>query len=232
MAENQQLDEKQVAETSAPNRFGADMYQQRQKLYDEISKRRRARKNINRRSVFIGSVPASNRLSTVHPLDFGQTEQITEPAPVLAGSDKFGSVYLEKDDPVTWYPSNNPTQPKEKDIGHEKRPDTYPTERMEYEMYRSDQGPRKGSVSSGSLSGRPTRQGRPDVTGQSRRVRSKVNRWSTVYHNFSADQLNNVETYSNQDGDSHTPLLTNETREMDNEEEDEKQQVVEEKDGR
>ncbi|KAI8876986.1 hypothetical protein K501DRAFT_278894 [Backusella circina FSU 941] len=230
MTEKQLLEQSLIAGSSAPNSFASDMYQQRQKLYDEISKRRRARKNINRRSVYIGSVPASNRLSTIHPLDFSQTEQIAEPAPTLAGSDKFHSVYMEKDDPATWYPENDPTPQKEKDVEREKRLEAFSTERMEYEMYRSDQESRKGSVSSGSLSGRPTRKDRPEITGQSRRIRPKVNRWSTVYHNFSADQLNNIEKDTNQDGgDSHTPLLTDSTREMDKEEEEEEE---EENDGR
>lgn len=158
---------------SVDNELTANMYQQRQKLFDEIAKRKRARKNINRKSLVSNSgtgsgQQSSNRDSTlvVHPLDLAQDPEVYQPPPMPPPADV--------DENWSRYHDNLLREDQEA-IERQKRVDALSTERMEYEMYRS----------SASSSRKNSLQSEVVKKGASRRKRPNAARWSSFYSDTS-----------------------------------------------
>ncbi|RCH79245.1 hypothetical protein CU098_000206, partial [Rhizopus stolonifer] len=102
-----------------------EMYQQRQRLYEEINKRKKARKNLNRRSTLSNTSSEPN----LHPLDFPKRESYhPPPMPPQEGH-------------VSWnrYEGDEALQ-------RQKRFDSHTSERMEYELYKHEPRRRHSSV--------------------------------------------------------------------------------------
>lgn len=150
--------------------FSATMHQQRQKLFDEIAKRKRAKKSLNRRS--LTNNDASNRNSViVHPLDLAQDPEAYQPPPMppVDGSESWNRY----DDPQL--------NEDQEAIDRQKRVDALSAERLEYEMYRSAPSSRKNSIHTLT-----------EVIKQdaSRRKRPKSARWSTCFSETSTSTVN------------------------------------------
>jgi hypothetical protein len=150
---------------SGNQELSATMYQQRQKLFDEIAKRKRARKNLNRKSLNTNS----NRNSTivVHPLDLAQDPEVYQPPPMPSS---------EEHD--VWNRYEGPTLNEDQEaLDRQRRVDALSAERLEYEMYRNE--PSSSSTSSvHDLSEVVQRDA-------SRRKRPKSARWSVSYSDTS-----------------------------------------------
>ncbi|KAG0760149.1 hypothetical protein G6F57_008669 [Rhizopus arrhizus] len=115
-------------EEKEPMDYG--MRQQRQKLYDEIEKRQRAKKNFNRKSVISNtssSEPAA--VSVVHPLDLTKGLGAYQIPPVPPNERR-----------ELWNRYEGTSIPEEdyRALQHQKRFDSHSSERMEYELYKSN----------------------------------------------------------------------------------------------
>lgn len=161
--------------------LSADMYQQRQRLFDEIAKRKKARKSLNRKS--IASNPNRNSVLVVHPLDLSQDpESYTPPPmpPVEPGRDETSwNRYNEEESAM---------REDEEAIERQKRLNALSAERMEYEMYRSDEASsttssviRKPNELDGDNDDEGHMDGDSSFTKVSHRKRPKSGRWSQVY---------------------------------------------------
>ncbi|KAL9549088.1 hypothetical protein MBANPS3_005378 [Mucor bainieri] len=160
--------------------LSADMYQQRQRLFDEIAKRKKARKSLNRKS--ITSNPSRNSVLVVHPLDLSQDpESYTPPPmpPVEPGKEETSwNRYNEEESTL---------REDEEAIERQKRLNALSAERMEYEMYRSDEV----SSTASSVVHKPNElddddddeltNGDASVVKKSHRKRPTSGRWSQVY---------------------------------------------------
>ncbi|KAI7877320.1 uncharacterized protein EV154DRAFT_406531, partial [Mucor mucedo] len=111
---------------SEDSELSANMHQQRQKLFDVIAKRKRARSSLNRRPT-IGN-PSEETVNVVHPLDLAQDLDDYEPPPMPPAEDTSES----------WNRYNDELLKEEQEaLERQKRVDSLSTERLEYEMYRS-----------------------------------------------------------------------------------------------
>lgn len=158
--------------------LSADMYQQRQRLFDEIAKRKKARKSLNRKS--ITSNPNRNSVLVVHPLDLSQDpESYTPPPmpPVEPGKEETSwNRYNEEESTL---------REDEEAIERQKRLNALSAERMEYEMYRSDEV----SSTASSVVHKPneleddddSNDGDAALVKKSHRKRPTSGRWSQVY---------------------------------------------------
>lgn len=168
--------------------FSATMHQQRQKLFDEIAKRKRARKNLNRRS--LTSTDGSSRNSViVHPLDLAQDPEAYQPPPMppVDGSESWNRY----DDPQL--------NEDQEAIDRQKRVDALSAERLEYEMYRSAPSSRKNSVHT------LTEVIKHDA---SRRKRPKSARWSTCFSETSNSTVNTRRLSSTYEDDEREELVS------------------------
>ncbi|CAO0800465.1 unnamed protein product [Mucor circinelloides] len=167
-------------DTETASVLSADMYQQRQRLFDEIAKRKKARKNLNRKSII--SNPNRNSVLVVHPLDLSQDPELYTPPPmppVEPGRDETSwNRYNEEGSTI---------REDEEALERQKRLNALSAERMEYEMYRSDEVSSTASSSihkSNELDGDDD-EGHTDddstFVKKSHRKRPKSGRWSQVY---------------------------------------------------
>ncbi|KAK4509439.1 uncharacterized protein ATC70_007791 [Mucor velutinosus] len=156
--------------------LSADMYQQRQRLFDEIAKRKKARKNLKRKS--ITSNPTRSSVLVVHPLDLSQDPEAYTPPPMPSAEpgkeEPSWNRYNEKESTI---------REDEEAIERQKRLNALSAERMEYEMYRSDEV----SSTSSSVVHKPHEldddddEGDAAVAKKSHRKRPTSGRWSQVY---------------------------------------------------
>ena len=146
--------------------LSANMYQQRQKLFDEIAKRKRARKSMNRKSIV--SNASRDTVPVVHPLDLAQDPEVYCPPP-MPPSDRSDS----------WNRYDDAKLKEDQEaIDRQKRVDALSTERLEYENYRSSEpSSRRSSVQDVS-----------EIVKReaTRRKRPKSSRWSTCYSDSSS----------------------------------------------
>ncbi|GAA5795041.1 hypothetical protein HPULCUR_000392 [Helicostylum pulchrum] len=150
--------------TSKPSdrEFSASMYQQRQKLFDEIAKRKRARTNLNRKS--IASNTSRDSVLVVHPLDLAQDPDVYRPPPMPPA-----------DTSESWNRYNDELLKEDQEaIERQKRVDALSTERLEYEMYRTS-GTQQQHIETTS---------EVIEMGASRRKRPSTSRWSVCYPNM------------------------------------------------
>lgn len=190
--------------------LSADMYQQRQRLFDEIAKRKKARKSLKRKSII--SNPSRNSVLVVHPLDLSQDPDSYTPPPMPPAEPQ-----KEEASWTRYNEDENAIREDEEALERQKRLNALSAERMEYEMYRSDE---VSSTASGSVhihDDDDEDEGDDAETAlvkKSHRKRPKSGRWSQVY----AD--NNV----------HKPLATlnqfNEEEEEEQEEDDKNEQLM------
>lgn len=146
----------------------ASMHQQRQKLYEEITKRKRAKKNLNRKS--IAQNPNRSSILVVHPLDLSRDPESYEPPAMPSPPEKDEKVNEEK----SWNRYESTIDEDEKDIEREKKLKALSSERMDYEAYCSNE---------------PNDEKKPLVTDDneqdekhvSHRKRPQSGRWSAVY---------------------------------------------------
>lgn len=143
------------------NELSANMYQQRQKLFDEIAKRKRARSSLNRRPT-IGN-PTDETIDVVHPLELAQDMEEYEPPPMPPAEDKSGSWNRYNDDLL---------REEQEALDRQRRVDSLSTERLEYEMYRSHNN---GSNSRENSISEVVRR------DASRRKRPSTARWSACF---------------------------------------------------
>lgn len=164
-------------EETAKNGISASMYQQRQRLFDEIAKRKKARKNLNRKPI-ASHHPNRNSALVIHPLDLSQDPEAYQP-PSLPSE--------QGDDEESWNRYNkvvNTLKEDEEAIARQKKLNALSAERMEYEMYRSDE---QGHLLKGEQSrdedddSYDTASETSSSGGTSHRKRPKSGRWSTVY---------------------------------------------------
>ncbi|KAI9340102.1 hypothetical protein BD770DRAFT_431438 [Pilaira anomala] len=107
--------------------LSAEMYQQRQKIYDAIAKRKRANSNLKRHSL----ASNSNRDSIlgIHPLDLSQDPEVYRPPPMPP---------VDTEATESWNRYNDGLLKEEQEaIERQKKVDALSTERLEYEMYRA-----------------------------------------------------------------------------------------------
>jgi hypothetical protein len=146
--------------------ISANMYRQRQRLFDEIAKRKRARRNMNRKSI-VGHYNRNSAL-VVHPLDLSQDTEPYQP-PSMPPSE-------QGDEEESWNRYNKVVHTLTEDeeaIERQRKLNVLSAERMEYEMYRSDERqPLKAEIQEDDDT---------SETGTSHRKRPKSGRWSTVY---------------------------------------------------
>ncbi|KAG2202980.1 hypothetical protein INT46_009097 [Mucor plumbeus] len=186
--------------------LSADMYQQRQRLFDEIAKRKKARKSFKRKS--ITSNPSRSSVLVVHPLDLSQDPESYTPPPMPPAE--------PQKEEASWNRYNedeSAIREDEEALERQKRLNALSAERMEYEMYRSDE---VSSTTSSSvyIHDEEDDDAETALVKTSHRKRPKSGRWSQVY----AD--NNV----------HKPLTTlnqsKEEEEEDQEEDNENEQLM------
>ncbi|KAI8087550.1 hypothetical protein BDF21DRAFT_461166 [Thamnidium elegans] len=143
--------------------LSASMYQQRQKLFDEIAKRKRARSNLNRKS--IASNTSRDSVLVVHPLDLAQDPDVYRPPPMPPA-----------DTSESWNRYNDELLKEDQEaIERQKKVDALSTERLEYEMYRTSGTQRQQQTETTS---------EVIEKGASRRKRPSTSRWSACYPNM------------------------------------------------
>lgn len=169
-------------ESTTNNGLTANMYQQRQRLFDEIAKRKRARENLDRKPAASNS--NRNSAMVVHPLDLSQDpgsyQPLSSPPPEQGNDEDSWNRY---------HKVVNTLKEEEEAIERQKKLNALSAERMEYEMYRSDEH---------SSSGNPNHYVKEQaddeedeyhdsvaepspLAGTSHRKRPKTGHWSTVY---------------------------------------------------
>lgn len=147
---------------SEDNELSASMHQQRQKLFDEIAKRKRARSSLNRKPIIGNPANGDEALNVVHPLDLAQDPELYEPPPMPPAEETAES----------WNRYNDELLREEQEaLERQRRVDSLSTERLEYEMYRSHSGT-KSRESSVSETVRKE---------ASRRKRPSTARWSACF---------------------------------------------------
>lgn len=143
------------------------MYQQRQKLFDEIAKRKRARSNLNRKS--IASNTSRDSVLGVHPLDLAQDPDVYRPPPMPPA-----------DTSESWNRYNDELLKEDQEaIERQKRVDALSTERLEYEMYRTS-----GTQQQQQQQQQTETTSEVIEKGASRRKRPSTSRWSACYPNI------------------------------------------------
>jgi hypothetical protein len=177
--------------------FTTNMHQQRQRLYEEITKRKKAKKNINRKS--IAKNPNRNSILVVHPLDLSRDPESYEPPPMPSPPKDEEQ---EEEGKTSWNRYDTTIDKDEMDIEREKKLKSLSAERMDYEMYRSNDA--EPSTGSAKAKGGKRR--------KSHRKRPKSGRWSAVY----PDEMNPL-----------TAIQQSETPETEEEDEEEKQRLIE-----
>ncbi|KAI9468901.1 MAG: hypothetical protein EXX96DRAFT_492335 [Benjaminiella poitrasii] len=162
------------------NEMTSSMYQQRQRLFDEIAKRKRAKKNVdNRKSMLSTGTPSTSNRSSVliiHPLDLTQSTHAYQPPPMPPPL-----VTSQSDIVMSWNRYDTTLRMDEEDIERQRRLQNLSAERIEYEMYKTD-----GVSSGGTAASYQTAESQSDDElaadhRTSSRKRSKLGRWSTVY---------------------------------------------------
>ncbi|KAI7898385.1 uncharacterized protein BX663DRAFT_261671 [Cokeromyces recurvatus] len=162
------------------------MYQQRQRLFDEIAKRKRAKKNLDNRKSMLSSASNRNSVLVIHPLDLSQSHLSTD----FVGGTTYQPppmppppLHNQSDDVVmSWnrYHDDEALRMNEENIERQRRLQALSTERIEYEMYRTDEAnhPHKATTchSDDELVVTQTKENK-----SSHRKRPKLGRWSTVY---------------------------------------------------
>ncbi|CEG74818.1 hypothetical protein RMATCC62417_09963 [Rhizopus microsporus] len=146
------------------------MHQQRQKLYDEIAKRKRAKKNLNRKSVISNSSdPAS--VSVVHPLDLTKDPGIYQPPPMPP-----------KDSQESWnrYEGTSVGDDERQELERQRRFNSHTSERLEYELFKSHEPQAHRRHSSFGEKRRSSRR-KGSRFGSSQRHRPVSLRWSSVH---------------------------------------------------
>ncbi|KAG1376066.1 hypothetical protein G6F61_007920 [Rhizopus arrhizus] len=135
----------------------ADMHQQRQKLYEEIDKRKRARKSLNRRSTI-------SNADVIHPLDLSKKDAY-QPPPMPS-----------KDRRESWnrYEGHSQEDPVRN------RLDSLTSERLDYELYKSNEPQVRRRHSSFGERKRRMSTRRRSRLGDSQRKQSA--RWSNAYN--------------------------------------------------
>ncbi|CEP16909.1 hypothetical protein [Parasitella parasitica] len=154
--------------------LSADMYQQRQRLFDEIAKRKKARKSLNRKS--IASNPNRNSILAVHPLDLSQDPDSYTPPPMPpteTGKEEASWNRYNDDE--------SEIREDEEAIERQKRLDALSAERMEYELYRSDEVSSTRSSSIVKSNEDDEDDDHSALVKKSHRKRPKSGRWSQVY---------------------------------------------------
>lgn len=156
------------------------MYQQRQKLFDEIAKRKRARKNLNRKSLMTNS--DRNSVIVVHPLDLAQDPEVYQPPPMppAEGSESWNRY------------DDSALKEDQEALDRQKRVDALSTERLEYEMYRNEPSSNASSVHELSEAVQKD---------TSRRKRPKSARWSVSYSDTSSSSHTLRRLSSTHEGD-------------------------------
>lgn len=155
------------ATKSEDSELSANMYQQRQKLFDEIAKRKRARSNLNRRPII--SNPSEEAITVVHPLDLAQDPEVYEPPPMPP---------VDVDANESWNRYNDELLKEEQEaLERQKRVDSLSTERLEYEMFRSRQSSRSQETSASEVVRKEA----------SRRKRPSTARWSACFSDTSTE---------------------------------------------
>ncbi|KAI9281161.1 hypothetical protein BY458DRAFT_469534 [Sporodiniella umbellata] len=181
-----------ASSTTAPPPYGGEtveenMHQQRQRLYNEIDKRNRARNNLNRRSTLSSSSSTHNErpLSVIHPLDFHKESEVELSSP--------------------HHPEPTWQRPGEEEGGpavRQKRFDSHTSERMEYELYKSGEpATRRRHSSVGEKQHRSHRK-------NSQKTRSV--RWSNAYgdaHTPLVANMNDLKEEENAENQETTELM-------------------------
>lgn len=107
--------------------LSAEMYQQRQKIYDAIAKRKRANSNLKRHS--LASSSNRNSILCVHPLDLAQDPEVYRPPPMPP---------VDTEATESWNRYNDGLLKEDQEaIERQKKVNALSTERLEYEMYRA-----------------------------------------------------------------------------------------------
>lgn len=184
-------------ENEAASALSAEMYQQRQRLFDEIAKRKKARKNLNRKSIV--SNPNRNSVLAIHPLDLSQDPEVYAPPPMPTTE--------TGEEEASW----NRYKEDEEAIERQKRLDALSTERMEYEMYRSDE------ASSIALSNvHKFDQDQHGFVQSSYRKESQSDQWSQAYAHRPVSILKQTNEKDEQQQEDHEnqKLMNPESREL------------------
>ncbi|OBZ84998.1 hypothetical protein A0J61_06954 [Choanephora cucurbitarum] len=180
------------------NSVSVTMHRQRQRLFDEIAKRKRAKKQFIRRRSMNNNKANRNSGLVIHPLDLSQDPEAYHPPPMP-----------ERTEEESWnryHEAVNTLQEDEEAIERQRRLDALSAERMEYEAYRAEE-----PYVDDTTQMIATENQEDNAEEKEEQENAISNRWSTVYNN-------NTNKYA--------PLSTTDQQEEDEEEDKQNQALM------